>query len=234
MQHMRMTCPKKQKSGDNMQGWEDTARSAMDKIAPQHTDQFVVLIDFLQANPRVGKSIESLDMLPKLAESYAKSRIPKSPQPPKTVSDETVSYILNVYFGIDEKDLERAKEEHKLSMAAENMVGDLLERYLAGVLEPKDWVWCAGLFVTAVDFIKPVNRERNEWYLLQVKNRKSTENSSGKKVRRGTDIKHWFRTFPKTGKTNWDAFPDEELRVELSEEGFQVFVRGYFDRLKAD
>jgi hypothetical protein len=232
-QLMRRVCPPKQRSGVNMQGWEDAARMAMDKIAPQHTDQFVVLIGFLIANPAAGKAIKSLDELPKLAAAYAKSRAPKSPQPPTTVPDETVSFILNVYFGIDEKDLERAKEEHKLSMAAENMVGDLLERYLAGVLEPKGWIWCSGSVVTAVDFIKCLDRATNEWSLLQIKNRNNSENSSSKKVRDGTEIKHWFRTFAQTGKTNWAAFPDEDSRAELSEDGFREFVKSYLQKLKA-
>jgi hypothetical protein len=215
-----------------MEELEEAAANAMNGIAPDHTDQFVVLIGFLLANPTAGKVIKSLDDLPKLAESYVKSRSYKSPQPPSTVPDEMVSFILNVYFRVDEKDLDRAKKEHQLSMAAENMVGDLLERYLAGVLEPKGWVWCSGSVVTAVDFIKCLNKQENQWNLLQIKNRNNSENSSSKKVRDGTDIKHWFRTFAQTGKTNWDAFPDQDLRSELSEQGFKDFVKAYFKVLK--
>jgi hypothetical protein len=215
-----------------MQGWEEAARMAMDNIAPQHTDQFVVLIGFLLLNRAPGKEIKNLDEIPKIAEAYAKSRIPTLPKPPATVPDETVSFILNVHFEIDEKDLDRAKKEHQLSMASENMVGNLLERYLAEALEPKGWIWCAGSVVTAVDFIKPLNNDENKWRLLQVKNRKNSENSSSKKVRDGTEIKHWFRTFPKTGKSNWDKFPEQDLAFDLTEESFTEFVKAYFIKWK--
>jgi hypothetical protein len=229
---MVRVCPPKQRSGVNMQGWEGAARMAMDKIAPQHTDQFLVLISFLIANPAAGKAIKSLDDLSKLAPAYAKSRTPKLPKPPATVPDETVSFILNVHFGVDDKDLDRAKKEHQLSMASENMVGNLLERYLAEALEPMGWIWCAGSTVTAVDFIKPLKNDDNKWRLLQVKNRKNSENSSSKKVRDGTEIEHWFRTFPKTGKSNWDKFPEKYLDSDLTEERFTEFVKAYFIELR--
>ena len=92
-------------------------------------------------------------------------------------------------------------------MAAENIVGDLLERYLAKILEPKGWVWCAGSIVIAVDFI--MRGDATKWNLLQIKNRDNSENSSSKKVRDGTEIQHWFRTFAKTGETNWSHLDDQ-------------------------
>jgi len=39
-----------------------------------------------------------------------------------------VSIVLNISFNIQPENLERIKEEHRFSMAAENIVGDLLER----------------------------------------------------------------------------------------------------------
>ena len=57
--------------------------------------------------------------------------------PPTTVPDEVVSIVLNISFNIQPENLERIKEEHRFSMAAENIVGDLLERYL----NAKGWGW---------------------------------------------------------------------------------------------
>lgn len=74
-------------------------------------------------------------------------------------------------------------------MASENIVGDLLERYLAEKLEPCGWIWCSGTSVKAVDFIHYDN-EKDEWGLLQVKNRDNTENSSSSKIRDNTPIKN--------------------------------------------
>ena len=51
-------------------------------------------------------------------------------EPPTTVPDEVVSIVLNISFNIQPENLERIKEEHRFSMAAENIVGDLLERFV--------------------------------------------------------------------------------------------------------
>src|SRR6202022_1059638 len=39
-----------------------------------------------------------------------------------------VSIVLNISFNIQPENLERIKEEHRFSMAAENIVGDLAEK----------------------------------------------------------------------------------------------------------
>src|SRR6202051_3233498 len=41
---------------------------------------------------------------------------------------EVVSIVLNISFNIQPENLERIKEEHRFSMAAENIVGDLAEK----------------------------------------------------------------------------------------------------------
>jgi hypothetical protein len=109
-------------------------------------------------------------------------------------------------------------------MAAENMVGELLERYIDSVLSKHGWVWCCGALVKHVDFIK---KEDNGYRLLQIKNRDNSENSSSKAIRDGTTIEHWFRTFSRTGRTNWEAFPDKSLKSHLSEVGFVSYVEKY-------
>ncbi len=117
-------------------------------------------------------------------------------------------------------------------MGAENLVGDLLERYLASVLEPRGWVWCSGSVVKAVDFLRPPTRPGAAPLLLQVKNRDNSENSSSSRVRDGTDIEKWFRTYSRTGDTNWPAFPDPTARPYLNEPAFQQFVATYLRDLR--
>jgi hypothetical protein len=167
-----------------------------------------------------------------LAKTYHKARSPNRPEKPQTVPDPLVSFILEHYFEVPEQNLEQASNEHQLAMAAENMVGDLLERYLAKILEPTGWIWCAGSIVKSVDFIKPPLPESNIWTVLQIKNRDNSENSSSSAIRKGTMIEKWFRTYSKTGKTNWHSFPDEAQRTKLSEEKFQAFVKKYLEGLK--
>ncbi|WP_286192764.1 SinI family restriction endonuclease [Escherichia ruysiae] len=165
-----------------------------------------------------------------LARSFHESRLPRKPTPPTTVPDEVVSIVLNISFNIQPENLERIKEEHRLSMAAENIVGDLLERYLAEKLEPSGWIWCSGTSVKAVDFIH-YDEKNNEWNLLQVKNRDNTENSSSSKIRDNTTIKKWFRTYSQRDATNWDNFPDEVSSKNLNEEDFRAFVKNYLVKI---
>ncbi len=141
-----------------------------------------------------------------------------------------VSVVMQNIGSYTVEDTERIKREHQLSMSAENFVGEMLERYVSDVLEPHGWAWCSGNFVRAVDLLKP--RGDGGWIELQVKNRDNTENSSSSAIRKNTEIEKWFRTFAKTGLTNWAAFPDEELRGKLTEEGFKQFVIAQLSKQK--
>lgn len=217
------------------------ARAAMGLVDPTLVDRYALLVKFLSDFPDVASAMRGTSAPPIGSKSYiesqatafANSRMPRSPQAPATVPDEMVSVILHEYFEIPAANLERAKREHLLSMGAENLVGDLLERYIASVLEPRGWIWCSGSMVKAVDFIKPPSQVGGVWQTLQVKNRDNSENSSSSAIRNGTDIEKWFRTFSKKVGANWAAFPDPELRQYLSEAGFKTYVREYLHSLRS-
>lgn len=218
----------------------DVARKAMDAINPNLTEKYVTLIDFLKleegaASKMRGKNppeIGSAEYITSQANSFSKGRVPKRPKNPSTVPDEVVSFILHHYFALPLEGIKRAQKEHQLSMAAENMVGDLLERYLASILETQGWVWCSGSVVKAVDFIKPPQSSGDPWRRLQVKNRINSENSSSSAIRSGTSIEKWFRTFSRKNSTNWTAFPDTIAKELLSEDGFKAFTKDYLLELK--
>lgn len=218
---------------------ELVARSSMMTIDPSLVDKYVLLIRFLSQYPELASKMRgyssppvgSVAYIERQAVYFSEARKPKAPKPPETIPDEMVSVILSEYFGIHTSNLERIKLEHQLSMGAENIVGDLLERYLASVLEPHGWIWCSGALVKAVDFIKPP-RSLEQWRSLQVKNRDNSENSSSSAIRIGTSIEKWHRTFSKTGNTNWDNFPDGQLRSYFSERGFFEFTGYYLSKLK--
>jgi hypothetical protein len=202
--------------------------------------KFEVLVKFLRDNPdrlslrNRSKSIhfEIDEKIPELYESYLRATEQKlTLSIPTTIPDAAVSVILQQCRGFSEAQTERIKIEHQLSMSAENLVGALLERYIARVLEPHGWIWCAGDFVRAIDFIK-YNKSNKQWEAVQVKNRDNTENSSSSAIRNGTTIEKWFRTYSKPSKrrttnTNWENFPEEEFRDQLSEAGFLQFIRDY-------
>lgn len=217
------------------------ARQAMTLINPALADKYAGVIEFLSAEPETASAmrgssapeIGSKEYILKQAQNFAAGRVPKAPEPPSTVPDEMVSFILFHYFDIPEDHLTRAEHQHRLAMGAENMVGDLLERYLASVLEPMGWIWCSGSMVKAVDFIKPPSGNVG-WRLLQVKNRNNSENSSSSAIRAGTKIEKWFRTFSRKPGSNWAAFPDITLKQHLSEEDFRTYVAQYLHALRED
>ncbi|MGE8690794.1 MAG: SinI family restriction endonuclease [Achromobacter sp.] len=219
---------------------EAIARRAMNRIEPRLADKYASLIRFLAMNPEAASAMRgrrgvepgSEAYIELQADSFVAARAPRVPSPPATVPDEMVSVILGSYFNIAENELDRVKREHQLSMGAENLVGELLERYLAGIMEPRGWIWCSGSIVKAVDFIKPPQDASECWRSLQVKNRDNSENSSSSAIRVGTTIEKWFRTFSRRRDLNWDAFPEEEIRPLVSEAGFQEFVKAYLGKLK--
>lgn len=208
---------------------------------PEFSEKFSMVIRFLQINPSSASGLRgrssflvgSEEYIRAAASQFAYARTPKLPAEPSTIPDKMVSFILQHYFNCPELDLERIKKEHSLSMAAENIVGDLLERYLADGLEPTGWVWISGALVKGADFLHPPRTKKDKWYVLQVKNRDNSENSSSSAIRVGTEIKKWFRTFSKKPETNWNNFPDITQKGLFSEEGFANFVRDYLLALKA-
>jgi hypothetical protein len=215
------------------------ARQAMEAVNPALSNVYADLVRFLVAYPEAaskqrGKSPEigTAEYIRRQAAAFADARNPRAPSPPSTVPDEMVSLILVSYFGISQADVERVKKEHLLSMGAENLVGELLERYLASVMEPKGWIWCSGSMVKAVDFIKPPLVAGQPWRLLQVKNRDNSENSSSSAIRVGTKIEKWHRTFSRKSGSNWAEFPDGNLRQNLSETEFKKFVQTYLGNLR--
>lgn len=198
---------------------------------------FGVLSDCIAAHPTLAvaiqsKAVGSREYYQALAERLIKGRLPKRPQKPMTVPDAFVGLVLEHYFGVSAEALPKIQEEHALSMGAENIVGDLLERYISNCLEPLGWVWCAGSTLRSVDFIKPPANKSQAWVLLQVKNRDNSENSSSSAIRGGTDIQHWHRSFSRKVGDNWAAFPSVAVGCGLAEEGFKSFAVQYLQALR--
>jgi SinI restriction endonuclease len=215
------------------------AKAAMDLIDPSLSKRYSILIEFLTEHPKAANIISrkkeeskivigSDEYIKLQAYKFSDSRKPHAPKPPDTVPDKMVSFIINKYFNVPENELKKAVELHSLSMGAENLIGDILERYIASVVESQDWVWCSGSIVSAVDFIY---KKENGWAALQIKNRDNSENSSSASVRKNTEIKKWYRTFSKKVGDNWNKFPPI-ADVTLSEIEFKNYVTDYLNKFR--
>lgn len=102
---------------------------------------------------------------------------------------------------------------HFVFMSAENMNGAILEEYLAEVLEPSGWIWCAGSTFKAIDFCY---LHTDNIILLQVKNKYNTENSSSSAIRIGTEIKKWNRLKRPRAATGMNIpLPNWQRLIEL-------------------
>lgn len=139
--------------------------------------------------------------------------------PPGTVADPVVEKIIAAKLDcLTEEDLERITYAHRLSMSAENILGLILEEYLAVNLKRFGWHCAWGETVKSVDFVHEDGR------LLQVKNRSNSENSSSSTVRAGTVIEKWFRIKADRIQYMWDELNHICGTTGLSEASFVAFV----------
>ncbi len=216
------------------------ARTAITTINPLLADKFQKIAEYLvynqptesvPASPKSPPGFGTIAYFEKLASSFDKGRTPKYPSITKTHADRVVPIILRDYFNVPELSLPEVIERHRQAMAAENIIGHLLERYLAAKVEPYGWIWCAGSTIRAVDFMIPNEKNPSTWRLLQVKNRDNSENSSSSAIRSGTLIEKWFRSFSAKDATNWGNFPaDTAIKDQISENDFikfsSIYIRG--------
>ena len=202
------------------------------------------ILDFLEENPKMF-STRKRKNIPDPKTKEGKSSIRKTietsmnkkiiPSTPRTVPDGAVFQIMENYYGVDGSKKEEIEKQHQYAMAAEDVVGALLEEYISSKAIKYNLIKCHGDTVKKTDFIK---REENGWFLLQVKNRDNSENSSSASVRgflnkeQGVVIEKWFRTFALTGKTNWEKFPVDALCNSLNEKDFRSFVLDYLINIK--
>jgi hypothetical protein len=160
---------------------------------------------------------------------YARERRAALPKV-KTIADPALDVVLETMGKVSQKSLKTVSNHHRKAMAAENVLGELLEGYLAEVLSTQGWVWCSGNCMFGIDFFKPGCPVE----LLQIKNRSNSENSSSSKVRklikeRGcpVEIKKWHRISANSGKTNWLKLQGNKDGNIASEAQFQEFIRKY-------
>jgi SinI restriction endonuclease len=139
---------------------------------------------------------------------------------PGTVADPIIETIIGARLvGLTKEHLEQIKFAHRLSMSAENILGLLLEEFLAEQLADYGWFCGWGEVIRHVDFC------HRDGALLQVKNRSNSENSSSSRVRINQPIEKWYRVKAKTGQTQWSYFNQKHDTDRFSEEHFVGFIQ---------
>ena len=140
--------------------------------------------------------------------------------PPGTIADPIIQKIISARLtGLSSVELSKITCAHRLSMSAENILGLILEEYLADSLEEVGWYCAWGETIKSVDFVHQDGR------LLQIKNRSNSENSSSSSVRKGTEIIKWYRIQANKVEYMWGSLNEICGTSRLSEEGFSDFVR---------
>lgn len=216
----------------------ERAKSIAKDIGKSWDDRLERLLRFCARNPaafpvpRGKKVIESAsavdeNYLEKYVRRYYAGRNRKIVlKEMKTKPDPAVDEVLKAYKNVPPEDLQRMGDGHRLSMQAENIVGQLLESYVARLLESHGWIWCCGETMRSVDFLK--DGEESEIRFLQIKNRDNSENSSSAAIREGTKIEKWYRSNSRTGETRWDKlqeYCEADEADRCTEEGFYNFVQ---------
>ena len=110
----------------------------------------------------------------------------------KAVDDPILKTMIKAEKNFDDKRVDMALDDHNLYMDAENIQGGLLEEYIDTHIAKLGWIWAEGEIIRASDFIK-YDSNQNKYILLQIKNKYNSENSSSSAIRRGTEIKKWYR-----------------------------------------
>jgi hypothetical protein len=136
-----------------------------------------------------------------------------------TIADPIIDQIIGSRLtNLTEDDLIKIAYAHRLGMSAENILGLMLEEYLALNLQQHGWHCAWGETVKSVDFVNENGR------LLQVKNRSNSENSSSSAIRSGTEIEKWYRIKADRIEYMWSVLNHICGTTHLCEDGFVAFV----------
>ena len=142
-------------------------------------------------------------------------------KPPRVKKDPILEHVLRIAQpDLSVEEIGSILKNHIAVMAIENNIGSLLEDYIASKLQTKGWISAWGSTLHAVDFYEPKENK-----FLQIKNRSNSENSSSMAIRKGTDIKNWYRINAQNGKTGWKNLRWLQEFPECQRKGFQFLSK---------
>lgn len=184
----------------------------------------------MSKNSRLSSNEVLIWWVNKYIQGYSKSKEPCSVKISKNKRDPAIEWILSCpeykrAFALDDKKNEKVLnniyESYNKIKGAQNIVGCLLEGFIAKHL--KGWHCAWNATVKGVDFVL-IDRRSVE--VLQIKNSQATENSSSAAARKNLNIKKWFRFNTKNGSTNWTKlFNDPKVDENKWEARFHKYVK---------
>ncbi len=204
------------------------AEQAAQKIKKPWNAPLAAILQAITTNPDLSPELEPNQVGPWLESWIGKYYTGFEQRPSQrsgcalsTKADPIIGEIIQVKLPeLDEPRIRQIIDDHRLAMSAENILGHILEEYIADQLAPYGWHACWGYSIKKVDFVY------SSGLLLQVKNRSNSENSSSGSVREGTKVLKWHRIAAQSGETRWDKFPElPQKPPAFSEEGFQTYVK---------
>lgn len=185
---------------------------------------FQAIVDNPKRVPRIGRKRDDEEAaLEKWLLKYQKGQRKRASRrisnPPGTIADPIIETIIGARIDhLSAADQHKITHAHRLSMSAENILGLLLEEYLADNLHDYGWYCAWGETVKSVDFV------HEDGNLLQIKNRSNSENSSSRSIRKGTKITKWYRIKATRIKYMWNSLNRICGTTHLSEAAFVGFV----------
>lgn len=140
--------------------------------------------------------------------------------PPGTITDPIIEELIGARLTkLSKEELHKITYAHRLGMSAENILGLMLEEYLAVNLQKHGWHCAWGETIKSVDFVN------ENGSLLQIKNRSNSENSSSSAIRDGTEIVKWYRIKANRIEYRWTSLNKICGTKHLSEKDFINFVK---------
>lgn len=163
--------------------------------------------------------------------SMEKEKMPSSHKAKsKTTCFDPAIQLLFEEKNIDKDKFKHFDKIHYLYESAENVLGGLLEEYIAGKVKQYGFLWCKGDICEATDFCSKDGK-----ILLQIKNKENTENSSSSKARKGTGIIKWYR-LGNDGSSDeqWKKLNEiiNDNKTENVDEPCQMCEKDYLDFIK--
>ncbi len=181
----------------------DIAAKAFDILNPDETG-------YAKANRFVDKFYLGFSERPSVKENL----------PSRNVSDRAVDdALLAVVEGLSEKEIEMFRLSHRILMASESILGNLLLEYIHTKARPYGWSVCWGNCLYGVDLCS------EDGLMVHIRNKSTTEVSLNDRNRVGSRVKKWFRINARNGNLKWNDL-NSVIGIDrlLCEEDFRAFV----------